>query len=81
MWGMFCCKYEEETFTFESIDGCDGSELSVNSTCCKDNEQVKCGSKLGCKNRRGKLFWHICIGCDSIKITKSFSQLLTFIIT
>ena len=53
MWGKYCCSFEEEGHSAENIDGCNGGELSVNSTCCKSNRHIKCMSDLGCKNRRG----------------------------
>ena len=55
MWGNYCCRHEWEGTTTEQIIGCDGNELSVNSTCCKDNEQIKCAPDDGYKNRRGNL--------------------------
>ena len=53
MWGKYCCSFEEEGYSTENIDSCNGGELSVNSTCCKSNRHIKCMSDLGCKNRRG----------------------------
>ena len=54
MWGKYCCMYEEEDISVELIDGCDGGSISINSTCCKNNEHIKCMSEAGCHNRRGK---------------------------
>ena len=53
MWGKYCCRHEWEDDVLETIEACDGSKLLMNSTCCKNHEQIKCPSKEGCKSKRG----------------------------
>ena len=57
MWGEYCCKTEWEGTSENNLDACDGSLISINSICCKDNQYDKCPNMVGCKNNRGKQNW------------------------
>ena len=62
MLGGYCCKSPEEN-EWNNIDppvdprfeGCDGSFLSLNSMCCKNNEYQKCAHPEGCANNKGNV--------------------------
>ena len=59
MWGENCCKTAKEDDSTSNLqlpfnfDGCDGSPLSLNSVCCKNNEYEKCPGTGGCKTNKG----------------------------
>ena len=42
--GKYCCQTNQEKIDSSGGDGelCDGSEISIDSTCCEDNEYAKC---------------------------------------
>ena len=48
MWGTHCCKNNLETDRGMLIEECDGSMISLNSTCCQKNEYEKCHDSRGC---------------------------------
>ena len=54
MWGTYCCHSEKETNSTDALKECNGSDLSLNSTCCENNHYVRCNDDRGCKDRYGK---------------------------
>ena len=47
--GKYCCKHGIEKSYAPHGDKCDGGTISVDSTCCKDDEYADCLSGL-CKS-------------------------------
>ena len=55
MWGKYCCKSDKEDNVTDPMEGCDGENFSVTSTCCENNDQILCPSEDGCKDNKGLL--------------------------
>ena len=54
MWGKYCCKTSKENDANADVPGCDGSQLSLHSTCCENNNHISCDNIRGCTDNRGK---------------------------
>ena len=49
--GRYCCKYNEEKVNVTEGSRCDGGEMSLTSSCCKDDAYTKCTrANGGCVN-------------------------------
>ena len=54
MWGKYCCKTPKESNANANLKGCDGSPISLHSTCCHENKNIPCANMRGCRDNRGK---------------------------
>ena len=49
--GRYCCKYNEEKVNVTEGSRCDGGEISLTSSCCKEDAYTKCThANGGCVN-------------------------------
>ena len=48
--GSYCCQFDEEGVASTDGERCDGSKISLNSSCCKEGANVNCPQKQGCVN-------------------------------
>ena len=55
LWGTYCCKNKNESTAIDPIKECDGSSISIDSVCCKNDEYVKCPSDNECTGSRGSI--------------------------
>ena len=42
--GQKCCKHGRESWDLTQREGCDGSEITMDSTCCAGKESVTCAA-------------------------------------
>ena len=48
--GGYCCKFDMEHVDVSDGSQCDGSKISLASSCCKDHAWLKCPYTEGCVN-------------------------------
>ena len=46
--GGYCCKFDIEHVDVNEGSRCDGSKISLASSCCKDHSWIKCPYTEGC---------------------------------
>jgi len=55
--GEYCCKYNQEKI-YGNDESCDGGEISISSTCCKDDAHVRCGQAVSSNGIKAICFDH-----------------------
>ena len=64
-WGGYCCETPIEDKSSIHLEGCDGSELSMNSICCEQNNFLECPFDEGCTNNKDKANIDMLLACGN----------------
>eukprot|EP00397_Hematodinium_sp_SG-2012_P018179 GEMP01018611.1.p1 GENE.GEMP01018611.1~~GEMP01018611.1.p1 ORF type:complete len:825 (-),score=91.46 GEMP01018611.1:225-2699(-) len=65
--GDYCCKHNQEKVHTPSGDSCDGSEIETSSTCCLDDEYMRCPSPP-CRSRVSEPILLSTANCETMQL-------------